>query len=48
VEEIIKIIEAGWQGMEPIQLKSIKLAPTLVVRQSSVRSKKSKEVPLAK
>jgi DNA-binding LacI/PurR family transcriptional regulator len=37
VEEIIKIIEAGWQGMEPIQLKSIKLAPTLVVRQSSVR-----------
>ena len=37
VEEIIKIIEAGWQGVEPIQLKSIKLAPTLVVRQSSVR-----------
>ena len=47
VEEIIKIIESGWQGVEPAEFKSIKLAPTLVARQSSVRSKKSKEVPLA-
>lgn len=37
VEEIIKIIEAGWQGLEPVDSKSIMLAPTLVVRQSSLR-----------
>ena len=37
VEETIKIIESGWQGLEPIEPKSIMLAPTLVVRQSSVR-----------
>jgi len=38
VEETIKIIESGWQGLEPIEPKSIMLAPTLVVRQSSLRS----------
>ncbi len=37
VEEIIKIIESGWQGLEPVDSKSIMLAPTLVVRQSSLR-----------
>jgi LacI family transcriptional regulator len=35
VEEIIKIIESGWQHQEPVRPKSILLAPTLVVRQSS-------------
>jgi LacI family transcriptional regulator len=40
VEEIIKIIESSWQGLEPVQARSIMLTPTLVVRQSSVRSKK--------
>jgi LacI family transcriptional regulator len=38
VEETIKMIESGWQGLDPIEPKSIKLAPTLVVRQSSLRS----------
>jgi LacI family transcriptional regulator len=37
VEEIIRIIESGWQGVEQIEYNSIKLTPTLVVRQSSVR-----------
>jgi DNA-binding LacI/PurR family transcriptional regulator len=37
VEEVIKIIEAGWQGSEPVQPQSIILPPTLVVRQSSLR-----------
>ena len=45
VEEIIKIIESGWQEREPMEPKSIMLTPTLVVRQSSVRPKgKGKEV----
>lgn len=35
VEEITRIIESGWQGLEPIEPKSIMLSPTLVVRQSS-------------
>jgi LacI family transcriptional regulator len=35
VEEIIRIIESGWQGVESIEFKSMKLAPALVVRQSS-------------
>ena len=39
VEEIIKIIESGWQGLEHVDSKSIMLAPTLVVRQSSLRIK---------
>jgi DNA-binding LacI/PurR family transcriptional regulator len=37
VEETIKMIESGWQELAPTELKSIKLAPTLVVRQSSLR-----------
>jgi LacI family transcriptional regulator len=36
VEETLKIIEANWQGLEPIEPKSIMLTPTLVVRQSSL------------
>lgn len=45
VEEIIKIIESGWQEREPMEPKSIMLTPALVVRQSSVRPKgKAKEV----
>ena len=37
VEEMVKIIESGWQGLEPIQPKSIMLTPTLVIRQSALR-----------
>ncbi|HSJ87298.1 MAG TPA: LacI family DNA-binding transcriptional regulator [Anaerolineales bacterium] len=37
VAEVIKIIEADWQGSEPVQPQSIVLPPTLVVRQSSLR-----------
>ncbi|OGO27239.1 MAG: hypothetical protein A2Z16_02870 [Chloroflexi bacterium RBG_16_54_18] len=44
VEEIIKIIESGWHEQEPVRPKSIMLAPTLVVRQSSLRNKGGKEV----
>jgi LacI family transcriptional regulator len=39
VEEIIKIIESGWHEHEPVRPKSIMLAPTLVVRQSSINKK---------
>jgi LacI family transcriptional regulator len=35
VEEMIKIIESGWQDQEPAEPKSIMLTPTLVVRQST-------------
>ena len=38
VEEIIKIIESGWQGEPIIERKAVLLAPTLVVRQSSQRT----------
>jgi DNA-binding LacI/PurR family transcriptional regulator len=38
VEETIKRIESGWQGSGPVESKSIMLEPTLVVRQSSIRS----------
>jgi len=38
VEETIKIIESGWQGLDPVESKSVMLAPILVVRQSSLRS----------
>lgn len=38
VEEITKIIESGWQEQEPVHPKSIMLAPTLVVRKSSLRN----------
>jgi DNA-binding LacI/PurR family transcriptional regulator len=37
VAEVIKIIETGWQGLDPVAPKSIVLPPTLVVRQSSLR-----------
>jgi len=37
VEEIIKIIESGWDEHEPVRPKSIMLAPTLVVRKSSLK-----------
>ena len=37
VAEVIKIIESGWQGLDPATPKSIILPPTLVVRQSSLR-----------
>ena len=39
VEETIKIIESGRRGLEPHGSRSIVLAPTLVVRQSTVRVK---------
>jgi DNA-binding LacI/PurR family transcriptional regulator len=38
VDEITKIIDANWQGLEPIEPKSIMLTPTLVIRQSSLRN----------
>jgi DNA-binding LacI/PurR family transcriptional regulator len=38
-EEMVKIIEAGWQKQEPTKPKSIMLTPTLVVRQSLMRVK---------
>jgi LacI family transcriptional regulator len=38
VEEMIKIIETGWQGLDPIELQSIMLPPKLVVRESSLRA----------
>jgi len=40
VAETIKLIESGWQGLESIEPKSMMLTPTLVVRQSSLRSPK--------
>lgn len=40
VAEIIKIIESGWQELEPISPQSIILLPTLVIRQSSLREEK--------
>lgn len=40
VEEIIKIIESGWQGGATIERKSVVVAPTLIVRQSSLRPRK--------
>ncbi len=39
VEEMIKIIESGWQGMDPIGPQTIMLEPNLVVRRSSSRLK---------
>ena len=44
VAEIIKIIESGWQGLDPVKGKAIILPPSLVVRQSSLRKAISKEV----
>jgi LacI family transcriptional regulator len=37
VAEVIKIIESGWQDLEPVNPTSIILPPTLIVRQSSLR-----------
>jgi LacI family transcriptional regulator len=37
VQEIIKIIELGWQGLDHVDPQSIILPPSLVVRQSSLR-----------
>ena len=39
VEEIIKIIESGWQGQETVRPKPIILTTTLVIRKSSLRNK---------
>ena len=47
VEEMIKIIESGWQGLDPVDPKSIMLPPTLVVRQSSLRAKEKEGGVLA-
>jgi LacI family transcriptional regulator len=44
VAEVIKIIEAGWQGLDPIEPKTIILPPTLIVRQSSLRILEGGEV----
>ncbi len=45
VEETISMIVSGWEGLTPPEPKSVKLAPTLVVRQSSLRKEmKAKEV----
>lgn len=43
VEELIKIIEAGWQGSKVVPPRSIILPPTLIVRQSSIRVKEGGE-----
>jgi LacI family transcriptional regulator len=40
VEETLKMIKSGWHGLEPVELKSLMLTPTLVVRRSSLRSVK--------
>jgi LacI family transcriptional regulator len=37
VEEMMRIVEAGWHGQEPIEPKSVTLSPTLIVRDSSCR-----------
>ena len=39
VEEVIKIIESGWDEHEPVRPKTIMLAPNLLVRQSSLKKK---------
>jgi LacI family transcriptional regulator len=44
VAEVIKIIESGWQELEPADPASIILPPTLIVRQSSVRTTKGGEI----
>jgi DNA-binding LacI/PurR family transcriptional regulator len=43
VAEVIKIIEAGWNGSDPVEPKSIVLPPTLIVRESSLRVTKGGE-----
>jgi DNA-binding LacI/PurR family transcriptional regulator len=39
VAEVIKIIEAGWHELEPVEPRTITVPPTLIVRRSSVREK---------
>lgn len=39
VEEIIRIVEAGWQDTAPINPQAVLLPPTLIVRQSSLPKK---------
>ncbi len=43
VAEAIKIIEAGWQELDPVEPTSVILPPTLIVRQSSLRSSEGGE-----
>jgi len=43
VAEVIKIIESGWQELDPVDPKSIIMPPSLIVRQSSLRSSKGGE-----
>jgi LacI family transcriptional regulator len=43
VAEVTKIIESGWQGLAPVDPRSIILPPTLVIRQSSSRVRKGGE-----
>jgi len=47
VGEMVKIIESGWQGLDPVNPRSIMLPPTLVVRQSSLRVKEKEGGVLA-
>jgi LacI family transcriptional regulator len=42
VDEIIKIIESGWQEQRPARPKSILVAPNLIIRNSSLRNKTGK------
>lgn len=44
IAELIKIIESGWQELDPVTPKSIILSPILVVRQSSLRMMEGGEV----
>lgn len=44
VEELIKIIESGWQESNPVTPKSIILPPKLIVRQSSLRTTEGGDV----
>ena len=48
VEEVIKTIESSWQGLDPVEPKSIVLPPTLVVRQSSLRSMEGGDAQLSR
>ncbi len=45
VAEIIKIIESGWQGLDPVPLKPIILPPSLIVRESSLRVEEGGDAP---
>lgn len=45
VAEVIKIIEASWQGSEPVKPTSIILPPTLIVRRSSLHNSEGGELP---